>query len=130
MIVNRHGGKILIAIFVRMKWTVLTDPGMLDAIDTRSKESPVLLFKHSTRCSISRAALARLERAWSIADDEAHTAYYLDLLSHRALSNAIAERYAVEHQSPQVLVIHHGRCVYTASHFGISYAETITSLKR
>jgi bacillithiol system protein YtxJ len=111
-----------------MQWTDLTDKAQLDAIDKASTEAPVLIFKHSTRCSISSAALARLERAWTAADDGAHLAYHLDLIRYRDLSNAIAQRYTVEHASPQVLVIRNGKCTYTESHFGISYSEVLAQM--
>jgi len=111
-----------------VNWIPLTDPAQLDAIDHASQERPVLLFKHSTRCSISTAALDRLERAWTPADDQMHTAYYLDLLRYRDLSDAIARRYGVQHESPQVLVIRNGRCVQYASHFGITYDRTKNAL--
>ena len=112
-----------------MDWTPLTDAAQLALIDAASHTRPVLIFKHSTRCSISSAALNRLEKAWSTEDDARHTVYYLDLIRHRALSNAIADRYGVEHESPQVLVIRDGRCVHATAHFGITYADTVSALK-
>ena len=111
-----------------MNWQPLTDLAQLDTIDAASAERPILLFKHSTRCNISSAALFRLDRAWTTADDARHTAYHLDLLRHRAVSDAIAQRYGVEHASPQVLVIRHGRCVYHGSHFGINYADVMQAM--
>lgn len=111
-----------------MQWIALDSLEQLDALDARSEGTPVLIFKHSTRCSISSAALARVERAWTPEDAMAHPAYYLDLLQFRALSNAIAERYGVEHASPQVLVIRNGRCSYTESHFGIRYSDVKLAL--
>jgi bacillithiol system protein YtxJ len=113
-----------------MKWHPLTDLAQLDAIDAASAELPILIFKHSTRCNISSAALSRLERAWTAADDAQHVAYHLDLLRHRDVSNAIVQRYGVEHASPQVLVIRNGRCVYSESHFGITYPEIVGSLQQ
>jgi len=111
-----------------MNWTPLSDTAQLDLIDAASHARPILIFKHSTRCSISSAALNRLEKAWSPQDDTQHTVYYLDLIRHRALSNAIADRYGVEHESPQVLVIRDGRCVHATAHFGITYADTVSAL--
>lgn len=111
-----------------MEWKPLTEVGQLEDVDRASREKAVLILKHSTRCSISSAALARLERAWSSADDEEHSAYYLDLIRHRDVSDAIALRYGVRHESPQVLVIRNGRCVHTDSHFGITYASTKEAL--
>ncbi len=112
-----------------MNWIALNDIIQLDEIGSASATKPVLLFKHSTSCGISRTALDRLERAWTDADNQAHTAYYLDLLRFRAVSNAVAERYRITHESPQVLVIRNGECVSDASHFGITYAGTIAALK-
>lgn len=110
-----------------MDWKELNTLGQLDQIDVLSREKPVLIFKHSTRCSISRAALGRLEREWQ-AGDGGGAIYYLDLLAHRAVSDAVAERYGVEHESPQVLVIRDGKCVHNASHMGITYQGTVGML--
>lgn len=111
-----------------MNWQRLTDLAQLDAIDAASRESPVLIFKHSTSCGISRTAKDRLERAWTSEDDARHTVYYLDLLRYRSISNAIALRYGVEHESPQVLVIVNGKCRYANSHFGITYKDVLEEL--
>lgn len=111
-----------------MKWSTLTDEAHLDTIDQDSEHRPVLIFKHSTRCSISTAALNRLESAWLSKDAELGTVHYLDLIRYRSISNAIADRYGVQHESPQVLVIRHGRCVHHASHFSITYAGTKEAL--
>ncbi|MBX2980627.1 MAG: bacillithiol system redox-active protein YtxJ [Flavobacteriales bacterium] len=111
-----------------MQWIALESIDQLNEVDSRSAGTPILLFKHSTRCSISSAALARVERAWTPEDAAAHPAYYLDLLQFRALSNIIAERYGVEHASPQILVIRNGRCSYNESHFGIRYSDVKLAL--
>jgi bacillithiol system protein YtxJ len=112
-----------------MNWIDLIDLEQLDRIDAASRNGPVLILKHSTRCGVSSAALGRLERGWTDADDAVHTAYFLDLLRYRSISDAIAERYSLEHASPQLLVIRNGRCTYSASHFGIGYTDTIEALR-
>ena len=111
-----------------MNWNELTEVAQLDRIDLLSKEKPVLIFKHSTRCNISGAALSRLERAWTAEDDRARTTWFLDLLKHRDISDAIAQRYGVEHESPQALVIKDGKCVDVSAHFGITYKEVVAAL--
>lgn len=111
-----------------MNWTSLDDLALLEEVDRLSAEKPVLIFKHSTRCSISSAALERLEREWTKADDERHTAFFLDLLLFRPISNAIAERYGVRHGSPQALVISNGTCIHDAAHFGITYKGLLAEL--
>ncbi|WP_421874592.1 bacillithiol system redox-active protein YtxJ [Marinoscillum sp.] len=112
-----------------MNWKQLTDLSQLEEITEISKKRPVLIFKHSTRCSISAASLNRLERKWN--PDKAHNleAYFLDLIANRALSNAVAEQFGIDHQSPQVLLIQNGTCVYDNSHFGISFDEVVGNIK-
>lgn len=104
-----------------VSWTPLTSVSQLSEIDEQSNSIPCLIFKHSTRCSISSVAMNRLERKWKL-DDDSFKLYYLDLIAHRDISNAIVDQYSVQHQSPQVLVIIDGRCVHSASHFDIEPA--------
>ncbi|MFN5317545.1 MAG: bacillithiol system redox-active protein YtxJ [Bacteroidia bacterium] len=81
-----------------------------------SEHRYVFIFKHSTRCSISRMALDRLERSLKANEP----AYFLDLLNYRELSNLISERFSVQHESPQVLIIKNGECTLHASHNAIT----------
>lgn len=106
-----------------MKWNVLNNSAQLEEIKKTSEQHPVVVFKHSTRCSISAAALNRLERNWKDEEMAVVKPYYLDLLSYRPVSNAIADTFGVYHQSPQILIIHKGACVYHTSHMDISYPE-------
>src|SRR5687767_10673609 len=109
-----------------MNWNLLTDPALLDEIDRISNEKPVVIFKHSTRCNISAGALDRIERNFKEQDGEKFVWYYLDLLKHRDISNAIVQRYGVPHESPQVLIIREGKSVYYANHFDIRYEDVVT----
>lgn len=104
-----------------MNWNRLDSIEILDRIIEESKENPVVIFKHSTSCSISAMALNRLERGWNDSEMGGVKAYYLDLIAYRDISNAIVEKFGVMHQSPQVLLIKNGECVYDDSHMGISY---------
>ncbi len=104
-----------------MNWTELKNEAQIDQLNEESKTQSVLIFKHSTSCSISRAALGRLERNWKADEVGSLKTYYLDLLSHRAISNRIAARFGVEHESPQVLIIQNGKPIYTRSHFDIAF---------
>ncbi len=112
-----------------MKWIELKNNTQLEEIKKASAEQPVVLFKHSTRCSISATALSRLERTWNEQEMAAVKPYFLDLLSYRPVSNAIADSFGVPHQSPQVLLIHKGECVYHTSHMGISYPGLKTQVE-
>ncbi len=111
-----------------MNWNLLESPDQLDLIDKESEHHPVLILKHSTRCSISTMALARLERSWQEADAGQLKPYYLDLLRYRSVSNEIAGRYHVQHESPQVLIIKNGRCSYSASHSEIVYSVLLSQV--
>ena len=108
-----------------MNWKSLSSLEQLNEIDAASKSKPVLIFKHSTRCSISSAALSRFERNYDAQHDAKVDFYFLDLLSHRDISNAIANRYQVEHQSPQALLIQNGKSIFESSHFEIDYQEIL-----
>jgi len=104
-----------------MNWNKLEDKETLNKIIKESNERPILIFKHSTRCSISSMALNRLERSWNQDDLGDLKPYYLDLIAHREVSNAIAEDLGVYHQSPQVIILKNGSPVYDNSHMGIDY---------
>lgn len=104
-----------------MNWIPLTQETQLQEIEELSRQQPVIVFKHSTRCSISATALSRLERNWKDTEMADVKPYYLDLLSYRPISGQITRTFEVEHQSPQLLLIRDGKCVYDASHFDINY---------
>lgn len=100
-----------------MDWIALTSLSQLLSIKEKSNNRPQLIFKHSTRCSVSGVAKNRLERNKS---PENIDFYFLDLIRNRDISNKIAEEYAVFHESPQVLLIKNGECIYDESHSGIN----------
>lgn len=100
-----------------ISWQELTDLGQLNEIDDASFEQTVLIFKHSTRCGVSRSVLRQFENEFDSAIKI--TPYFLDLLEHRDISNEIASRFGVVHQSPQLIVIKEGNAVYNASHDSI-----------
>lgn len=106
-----------------IEWNDLTDLKQLEEIAEESVETSVIIFKHSTRCSISRMALKNFEKEYNIQEDSAKP-YFLDLLEHRDISNAIASQFNVEHQSPQLLLIKDGKVVYHTSHSDID-AEAV-----
>lgn len=103
-----------------MNWIPLTEESQLDKIVENSNVTPQVIFKHSTRCSVSSMAKHRLDK------NEAPSGinfYYLDLIKYRSISNRIADDFNVRHQSPQVLVIENGECVFNESHSGIDFDE-------
>jgi bacillithiol system protein YtxJ len=108
--------------FVCMHWIHLTDEEQLKQIVSKSQNRPQVIFKHSTRCSISSVALQRLQKMSQPSDIDF---YFLDLLSYRTVSNKIVQAFSVPHESPQVLVIRDGKCVYEESHMGISMNDIV-----
>jgi bacillithiol system protein YtxJ len=105
----------------KINWIELTDLGQLNEIMDLSHQQPVIIFKHSTRCSISRMALKQFENEFDL--EGSVTPYYLDLLNHRDISQEIATRFDVYHQSPQMLLIKEGKSIYDASHSDIDALE-------
>lgn len=104
------------------KFYALTNRDEFETIDTISHEKPVVIFKHSTRCSISRFALKRFDAEYDFTDEQMDW-FLLDLLEHRDISNAIATKYDVMHQSPQIIVIKNGKAIFTTSHDAIDARE-------
>ncbi|UKT64124.1 bacillithiol system redox-active protein YtxJ [Pedobacter mucosus] len=103
-----------------MTWVNLNSIAQLDEIKGASGYS--LIFKHSTRCSISMMAKKNFELDWNVIPEDTKL-YFLDLISYRDISNAIATLFEVAHQSPQILLIKDGDCVLEASHSDISADE-------
>lgn len=112
-----------------MEWNTLSAADHLQHLREESKEKRILIFKHSTRCNISRTALDRLERNWKNDEMTNVKPYYLDLISHREVSNLVAAQFGVEHESPQVLIIENGKAVYDSSHFDIDYQQIRAAVK-
>lgn len=100
-----------------LDWIPLSSVSQLDEIESQSDGRKAMIFKHSTRCGISRMVLRKFEAILDL--DENSTLYFLDLLNHRDISNEIANRFQVTHQSPQLLVIENGNCTDHASHHQI-----------
>ncbi|MEM8526251.1 MAG: bacillithiol system redox-active protein YtxJ [Bacteroidota bacterium] len=100
-------------------WRVLNDLSQLDQIVKDSHDKPVVLFKHSIRCGTSSMIKHQLESGWDFSADDLDF-YYLDLINYRAISNEIADRFGIVHQSPQIIVLKNGKATYDTSHHMIS----------
>ena len=105
-----------------MNWIALTSEDQLKEIRERSAQRPQVIFKHSTRCGISALAKSRLDKSNPSGDIDF---YFLDLINYRALSKKVAEEFNVYHESPQVLVIKDGQCIYDESHMGITIDDIL-----
>lgn len=102
-----------------MVWEFIKSSEDLAQANENSFSAPILIFKHSATCSISAMVKMRLESKY----DLDLKPYFLDLLKFRSLSNEIAEKYNVHHESPQVIMVYKGDSFYDASHFDISVEE-------
>lgn len=105
-----------------LPWKQLVSMEQLDSIISESKTTPVAIFKHSTRCGISRMVIRQFESTYDI-DTDKMSLYYLDLLAYRNISDEVGIKFQVLHQSPQLIVIKDGVAVAHASHQGIQAGE-------
>jgi bacillithiol system protein YtxJ len=101
-----------------IQWEPLESVDQLDNIINNSTIKPKVIFKHSTRCGISRMVLNQFEKGYESNEDEV-TYYFLDLLNYREVSNAVAEKLNVVHQSPQLIILYDKEILHIESHQGI-----------
>jgi bacillithiol system protein YtxJ len=109
-------------------WNQLTDLSQIDNMKEASFTKPQIVFKHSTRCPISSMALNRFESSFKPIDADLN---FLDLIRYRPVSNEVARVFSIQHESPQVLLIHKGKVIYNTSHNGIQFEaleDVLTSL--
>lgn len=109
-----------------MNWTSLDTAEQLNSI--KQKPGYSVIFKHSTRCSISMMAKRRFELDWDRLPGEVPL-YFLDLIQHRDISNQIASTFSVHHESPQLLLIKDGECILDQSHGEISVDDTLLMIE-
>jgi bacillithiol system protein YtxJ len=103
-----------------MDFIILNQEAQLKQINQMSHKKAQVLFKHSTRCSVSTFAKRIVVGEFSDDLEKKFDVHYLDLIAHREISKAIADKYAIRHESPQILVIINGSCVFSASHNEVS----------
>lgn len=103
----------------KLNWLPLTSTEELSVIKEQSKNETVLIFKHSTRCGISRMVIKQFENLFDETTCNMKV-YYLDLLNYREISNEISTVFQVIHQSPQLLIIRNAHTVFHASHYDIT----------
>jgi bacillithiol system protein YtxJ len=108
-----------------MRWITLESADQIQSIQQNTGYS--LIFKHSTRCSISLMAKRKFELDWADLPQDI-SLYFLDLIKYRELSRQIADDFQVHHESPQMLLIKNGECILDQSHSAISVEEALTVL--
>lgn len=105
-----------------MNWINIEREEQLKEIQEQQKTS--IIFKHSTRCSISMMAKKRVDLDADLLPVDI-SCYFLDLIKYRTISNEIASMFNVHHESPQLLVVKNGECILDQSHGGISIEEVV-----
>lgn len=108
-------------------WGVLNNLQQLEEIIS-DKKTTWLIFKHSTRCSISKMVFNRFLKEWDT-ENKTVSPVYLDLLSFRPVSDSAASAFGVKHESPQILIIRNGECIYSATHAAITAKEVVQFLE-
>lgn len=109
-----------------MSWITLDNLDQLNQI--KADEGYSIIFKHSTRCSISMMAKKRVDMDLDDLPSSVKP-YFLDLIANREISNQIAQLFQVHHESPQMLLIKDGECILDQSHGDISIEETLEVIK-
>jgi len=107
-----------------MNWKEITDTNIVNTLQKKSQEVPVVIFKNSTRCGISGRTLQRFENEYDHENSGLAEFYLLDIINHRDVSNYIAENFGIAHQYPQLLIIKDEKCIFHTSHMDISFSET------
>ncbi|AUS04018.1 bacillithiol system redox-active protein YtxJ [Pseudotamlana carrageenivorans] len=102
-----------------LAWIPLTDVSQLESIKEKSKTKTQVIFKHSTRCGISKMVMKQFVSAFQLSENDLDL-YYLDLLNYREVSNEVGYRFQVLHESPQLLIIKNGNVVAHESHGAIN----------
>ena len=111
-----------------MDWKILDSEEQLTALVEASSTQSFAIFKHSTRCSLSNMSKNRIERNWDKLP-VAFPIFYLDLLTYRPISDSIARIFDLEHQSPQLLLVENGKCVFHSNHSDINIPELVQRIK-
>ncbi|MDD7914014.1 bacillithiol system redox-active protein YtxJ [Polaribacter ponticola] len=105
-----------------LKWIPLTSIEELTTIKEQSNSEVILIFKHSTRCGISRMVIKQFEALFK--EEHQHLKiFYLDLLNYRNVSDEVGYSFQVMHQSPQLLAVKNGVSIYNASHYDITQVD-------
>ena len=100
-------------------WKKICNDDDLNEAIQKSFHQKTVIFKHSTRCFISKTVLSNFEKEVKNSDKKAGF-YFLDILAYRDLSNKIAEQFLIRHESPQIIILENGSVINHASHQSIT----------
>lgn len=106
----------------RLEWSHIHSIEQLNTLTDESIGKPQVIFKHSTSCGISSMVLRSFEKQQQHIEGGVDF-HFLNIQQNRALSNEIADRFGIRHESPQLLVIRNKTAVFNTSHSSISYTS-------
>ncbi|GGM88426.1 thioredoxin family protein [Dyadobacter beijingensis] len=109
-----------------MNWLTINSEEEVDQIYQSADYA--IIYKHSPRCMTSLMAYRQLKSDVNAASDVQIPIYYVDVIQNRKESMAIANNFGIVHQSPQILVVKNGECLYDASHEDVSLRDSLASL--
>ena len=98
----------------------LTNLQELDACLSESLQRPILIFKHSTACPISSEAFREVAKYTQGAGETGPEVYMVKVIEDRPVSNQIADELALQHRSPQLILVKDRAVVWSSSHYGIN----------
>lgn len=106
-------------------WKMINTENDLKEAINQSEKTKIAIFKHSTRCFISKTVLKNFEKEVAQYPNTDTQFYFLDLIQYRELSNKIAEDFNVRHESPQLIVFENRKPINDASHQNISISQVL-----
>ncbi len=95
------------------KFVAVESSAALDELFARSQQTPVVLFKHSSTCPISARAYRQMEQLGG-------EVALVVVQRARDVSRAVETVTGVQHESPQVFILRHGKAAWSTSHFDIT----------
>ena len=101
-----------------LSWKSLQSEAQLEDIKAQSNVRLQIIYKHSSSCGISSMVLRQLEKSLIEFNSRADF-HFLDLLSFRDVSNEVASRFQVLHQSPQLILLKNKTVVAHDSHYDL-----------
>ncbi len=101
-----------------LPWIQLESIKQLETITENSNNKTQVVYKHSSTCGISRMVLGMFTDTYDT--DLDIDLYFLTIQNHRDVSNAIEDKFAVRHESPQLLVVKNEAVVFHTSHGAIA----------
>ncbi len=110
--------------------TPLNDVQSLDAAIAESANRPVLLFKHSRYCGVSCEALDELQSHIEASENAAVSYRMITVQTHRPVSDAVAQRLGLRHETPQAILLRDGKVIWNASHFRITATQLDQALPK